>query len=189
MIKCTDLAELSSPAGFADALLLVESVRADAVHAGVLGTELLLDVAAFASETSRALAVEVVHQIRTVGFQRARLFGAVVDVRLAVRSGPSGQTHALVAAEVQPVAVGTVLALAILARIDHLVAGGARKASPAQAVGRSHSRQILTDTSIRTAHSYTFIRAELAELAAVVLQTGAPKAAFGVLATGAIVAG
>lgn len=73
-----DLAQRSRPARLAETLLLEQAVDADAVDAGVLGAEVVLDVTAFAGESRGTVALEVVDQVLAGRVECAGLLGTVI---------------------------------------------------------------------------------------------------------------
>lgn len=147
------LARRSCPSRFADAFVFEHSIDAEAVLAArIRRAEVLFDLATFAGEAGRTFTDEVVHEVSAGAAEEARIFSAIVDVRLAIGSCPAGRAVALVAAVFEGNAERLVVArgLADRTRIDGDVARGAFIAGSAETVDRSGAGQVLTHRSFRT---------------------------------------
>lgn len=89
-----NLAIFPSPSGFAHTLVVEQLVNANTVLARTLRAQIDLVLASFSSETGRARAAEVVHQVGTVCSQKTRFFSAVVHVNIANLAFPTWKTLA-----------------------------------------------------------------------------------------------
>jgi hypothetical protein len=160
------------------------------VDARILGAQVLLYMAPFPGKTGRTVAAEIVDQVGASSVERARILITIVDVDVAIRTGPSRQTDAFVSAEFQRLAVGPVFARILTgAGIDDLGTAGSGETGSAQAFGRSQSRQVLTDAAIRTLDADTLVRSEFALVARVILRTDTLETVSVVFACRAVEAG
>lgn len=127
-----DVAEVAGPARRTDTLVSEEPVHTEAVDALVLLAQVSLLLAPLPLEACRAVTGKVVHQVSALGAQQAGLFGAVVDVDLAVGALPAWRAEALVPALLEGLAGGVVLAGGGVAGVDRGVAVLACVAGPVE---------------------------------------------------------
>lgn len=93
------VATFTSPSGLAQAKSHVEPINATTVDARIRRTEGLFDFASLSDESRRAFAREIVDSVVASGVQSAWLKSAIVDVRLALGTGPAWKAKTAIASE------------------------------------------------------------------------------------------
>lgn len=88
----------STPTRVTNAFVMEESVHTNTVNTGTVSTQINLLMTSFASETERTLALEVIDQISTFSAQKTRLFSTIININVAVPTGPTRRTFTAIAA-------------------------------------------------------------------------------------------